>query len=214
MKGVIVLLVIWLFTNFSLHGQTWEEWTQQKKTAIQRLLEQVYANKVYIGYARQGYRIASGGLQAIRQIKAGDYRLHLGFIDSLKVVNPKIKDWTKVPAIISHQLQIIKSCKQALDLVRESGQFTPSETEYCKIVFDNLLAECLHTIDQLLLVIADGEQSMNDTERIKRIEFFYLDMQEKSSFAASFCNEMSVLALQRLTEQGEIDYSRKIQGYR
>jgi len=115
-----------------------------------------------------------------------------------------------VAEIIAQQLRIIKAGKQALDFIRESDQFTSDELDYCKKVFDNLLEECIKNIDELLLVITNGQLSMNDDERIKRIEKLYLDMQEKSSFTASFSNEMSVLAMQRLTEQTEIDYSKRI----
>lgn len=173
-------------------------------------MEQIAANQVYIEYAKKGYRIATDGLHTIRDIKNGDFRLHLGFIDSLKVVNPQIKSWVKVAEIITQQLRIIKASNQAVDFIRESNQFTHDELDYCKKVFDNLLEECIKNIDELLLVITNGQLSMNDDERIKRIEKLYLDMQEKATFTASFSNEMSVLAMQRLTEQTEIEYSKRI----
>ncbi len=212
MRKMLLLLSLFVI-SVNANAQTWEEWTQQKRTKIKRLMEQIAANQVYIEYAKKGYNIVSGGLHTIRDIKNGDFRLHLGFIDSLKVVNPKIKGWVKVADIITAQLRIIKAGKQALDFIRESTQFTNDELDYCKKVFDNLLEECIKNIDELFIVITNGELSMSDDERIKRIEKLYLDMQEKSSFTASFSNEMSVLAIQRLTEQTEIDYSKKIKGF-
>ncbi len=214
MKRILVLIIILFVACYSLNAQTWEEWTQQKKTAIKRLMEQIAANQVYIEYAQKGYKIMSDGLHTIRDIKNGDFHLHLGFIDSLKVVNPKIMSWAKVADIIACQLRIIKSTKQALVAVRESDQFTNEELDYCKRVFDNLLNECLKNIDELMLVITSGELEMTDDERIKRIGKIYLDMQDKSAFTSSFSNEMSVLAIQRLTEQTELNYSKTINGIR
>jgi hypothetical protein len=204
-----LLLLLLLFSN-ALMAQNWEEWTQQKKTKIKRLLEQIAASKVYIEYAHKGYKIVTDGLHTIRDIKNGDFKLHLGHFDSLKVVNPQVKKWTKVADIIAMQLRIIKSVKQAVNAVRESGQFTSEELDYCKKMFDNLLEECLKNIDELVVVITSGELSMTDDERIRRIEKIYLDMQDKSTFTASFTNEMNVLAIQRLTEQTEINYSKRI----
>lgn len=213
MKKVFAFLVLITCCQISF-CQTWEEWTQQKKTAIKRLMEQIATNQVYIEYAQKGYKIVSDGLHTIRDIKNGDFHLHLGFIDSLRMVNPKIRSWAKVADIIACQLRLIKSSKQALATARESGQFTNEELDYCKKVFDNLLNECLKNIDELMLVITSGELEMKDDERIRRVEKIYLDMQDKSAFTSSFTNEMSVLAIQRLTEQTELNYSKTINGIR
>jgi hypothetical protein len=118
-----------------------------------------------------------------------------------------------VADIIATQLRILKSARNAINAVRESGQFTNDELDYCKNVFDHVLSECLKNIDELMMVITSGELEMTDDERVKRIERIYLDMQDKTAFTASFSNEMSLLAMQRLSEQTEINYSKKINGY-
>lgn len=212
MKKLLVLAGL-LSISLLATSQTWEEWTQQKKTRIKRLLEQIAANKVYIEYAQKGYKIVTDGLHTIRDIKDGDFHLHMGHFDSLKVVNPRIRNWVKVADIIAAQLRIIQSARNAVSAVRESGQFTTDELDYCKNVFDHLLDECLKNIDELMIVITSGQLEMTDDERIKRIDRIYLDMQDKSAFTASFSNEMGLLAMQRLTEQTEINYSKKINGY-
>lgn len=213
MKRNSIICVLMAACCLSASAQTWEEWTQQKQTRIKRLLEQIVANKVYIEYAKKGYKIVSDGLHTIRDTKKGDFRIHLGHIDSLKIVNPKIKNWIKVADIITYQTRISNTGKQAIDAVRQSRQFTNAELGYCKKVFDNLLEECLKSIDELVMVITNGATEMTDDERIKRIEKIYLDMQDKSSFASSFSNEMSLLVIQRLTEQAELNYSKKLNGY-
>lgn len=208
MRMFIFLLSI-ISCQFSF-AQTWEEWFQQKQTAIKRLEEQIAANKVFIEYAKKGFKIVSSGLNTIRDIKQGDFDLHVGFIDSLKIVNPQIKKWAKVAGIIAMQLHIIKTSKQALIAVRESAQFTPDELDYCKNVFDHLIEECMRCIDELLMVITSGELEMTDDDRLSRIDQIYSDMQDKFSFTGSFSNEMSTLAVQRLSEQIEINYARTI----
>src|SRR5690606_28402624 len=135
MKKLVLLIALFSASNFS-SAQNWEEWTRQKKTKIKRLLEQIAANKVYIEYAQKGYKIVADGLHTIRDIKNGDFRQHFGFIVSLKVVNPKIRNSAQVAAILAAQLQLIRRAKQALEVVQESGQFTQEELDYCKKVFD------------------------------------------------------------------------------
>src|SRR5258706_14560273 len=104
MKKIIMGFVMCSASFCSIHAQTAEEWTQQKKTQIKYLLQQIAANKVYIDYLEKGYSIARNGLQTIQNIKKGDFNLHFNFFDSLKKVNPKIKGWAKVADIIAYQL--------------------------------------------------------------------------------------------------------------
>ncbi len=210
MKSLFIILLI--SRSFFSFGQTAEEWTEQKKTQIKYLLEQIAANKVYIDYLEKGYRIVHAGLQTIQNIKKGDFNLHFSFLDSLKKVNPVVKGWAKVADIIAYQLRIIKTAKQTIQDIKETKQFTDDELNYCKKVFDNLLDECLKNIDELFMVITDGQLTMKDDERIKRIDKLYADMQDKYAFTSSFTNEMGILSAQRFSEQVEINLSKKING--
>lgn len=210
MKALFVILLV--SKTFFSFGQTAEEWTEQKKTQIKYLLQQIAANKVNIDFIEKGYQIAHAGLQTIQSIKKGDFNLHCGFLDSLKIVNPSIKVWTKVADIIAYQLRILKNAKQTIKDIREAGQFTGEELDYCKMVFDNLLKECLKNIDELVMVTTDGELTMKDDERMKRIDKLYADMQGKYAFTSSFSNEMGILSAQRLSEQTELILSKKLNG--
>ena len=199
----IFLIIGFLSCLFCSHAQ-------QKEKQIKRMLEQIAANKVYIDYLEKGYSIARNGLQTIQNIKKGDFNLHFNFFDSLKKVNPKIKTWTKVADIIAYQIRIIKDTKQTIKDIKEAHQFTDNELDYCKAVFDNLLEECLKNIDDLVTIITDGGVEMKDDERMKRIDRLYADMQDKYSFTSSFSNEMGILSAERLSEQVEINMSKKI----
>ena len=186
---------------------------QQKEKQIQRMMENIAANEVYIDYLEKGYRIVHSGLNTIQAIKKGDFNLHFIFFDSLKKVNPRIKAWAKVADIITVQLRIIKDSKQAIQNAREAKQFTNEELNYCVTVFDNLLDECLKNIDELVMTITDDNLIMKDGERMKCIDKLYEDMQDKYSFTSSFSNEIGVLSAQRLSEQTEILMSKVINGF-
>ena len=67
-------------------------------------------------------------------------------------------------------------------------------------------------MDELYLTITSDELQMKDSERIKRIDRLFFDMQDKYSFCESFSEECSVVAMQRLSEQSETTMSKKING--
>jgi len=207
-----LLILVLLIISGLCKGQTIEEWTQQKKTQIKYLLQQIAANKVYLEYLEKGYGIARTGLNTIQHIKKGDFDLHRDFISSLSKVNPKIKSYSRVADIIAYQVRIVKNIHTSINNIKESNQFNPGELDYCSDVFDNLLGECFKNMDELYLTITSDELQMKDSERIKRIDRLFFDMQDKYSFCESFSEECSVVAMQRLSEQSETTMSKKING--
>ncbi|MFW1401573.1 hypothetical protein ACEV76_24805, partial [Vibrio parahaemolyticus] len=66
--------------------------------------------------------------------------------------------------IIAYQVKIIKQTKMTLQQIKETKQFTETEVDYCKQVFDNLLDECIKTVDELILVTTSGNLEMKDDE--------------------------------------------------
>jgi len=207
--AIIILIAV---SSAPVNSQTLAEWTQQKKTQIQYLLDQIAANKVTIDYVEKGYEIAKFGLSTIQNIKLGDFTLHRDFFGSLKIINPSIKGYKKVADIIACQVRIVKDIGATIKNIKGSGQFTADELDHSKAVFENLLEECLEDVDELYVVITSGEWQMRDDERIKRIDQLYGDMQANYSFCRSFSEECRVLAMQRLKEQIEIKVGKKLNG--
>lgn len=206
------MATVGLFASFSSSAQTTDEWLNQNSTQKKYLLQQIAALQVYLGYAKKGYNIVTGGINTIRNIKNGDLNLHRDFFNRLKNVNPAIHRYAKVADIIACQVKIIKQTKLVLQQIRETKQFTEAELNYCKQVFDTLLGECIKTVEELMLVTTSGELEMKDAERLKRIDGLYADVQDKYSFACSFSEDMGLLAVQRLGEQMEINRSKLING--
>ena len=193
-------------------AQTVNEWVNQKFTQKKYLLQQIAALQVYINYAKKGYNIVSGGINTIRDIKKGDLNLHNTFFSSLKTINPKISRYSKVADIISYQVRIIKLARQTLQSIREANQFSVEEIEYCKMVLDALLDDCIQSITELIEIITPDKLQMTDDERLVRIDKLYLDMQDKFTFSNVMSEDISLLALQRLSEQIEINRSKRING--
>lgn len=210
-KTAILSLILIAFVSCS-YSQTSGEWLNQKSTQKKYLLQQIAALKVYINYAKKGYSIVSGGINAIRDIKKGELNLHNKFFNSLKSINPKISRYAKVADIISYQVRIIKLVRQTLQSIREANQFTVEEIEYCKKVLDALLDDCVQSITELLDIITPDKLQMTDDERLGKIDKMYLDMQDKFTFCNVMSEDVGLLTLQRLTEQAEINRSKLING--
>ena len=209
MKKMIIFIVLAIVSH-QLKAQTFDEWFRQKKTQIRYLIQQIVANQVYIGYLQKGYKIARTGLTTINDIKHGDFNLHYAFFDSLKHVNPKIRNWAKVADIAAMQVQVIKQAKLAVHQSQSSKQFTSSELTYLQNVFSHLLDECSKDMDALLVVATSGKTAMTDDERIKRIDGIYNAMQDKLLFSKSFADEAALLAAQRHNEKTDIDVSKQL----
>ncbi len=211
MKVLFLIITLYLVAPSS-NAQTTDEWFNQKSTQRKYLLQQIAVLQVYLGYAKKGYNIVTSGINTIRNIKNGDFNLHRDFFNRLKNVNPAIRKYAKVADIVAYQVKIIKQAKFTLQQIRETKQFTEAELDYCKQVFDNLLDECMKTVEELILVTTSRKLEMKDDERLKRIDGLYADVQDKYSFACSFSEDMGLLAVQRLGEQMEINRSKFING--
>ena len=211
-----ILITMWVVVSCALaNSQTLAEWTQQKKTQIEYLLDQIAANKVYLEYVEKGYEISKTGLNTIQDIKSGDFKLHSDLFRSLEIVNPDIRGYARVADIITTQVRIVKVISTTTKNLGASGQFKVTELDQIKLVFENILEECLENIDELYLVITGSESGsdcyrMTDDERIKRIDQIYAEMQCKYSFCRAYSGECSVLAMQRLNEVLEIEVGKKI----
>lgn len=176
------------------------------------LLQQIAALQVYIGYVQKGYSIARQGLNTISHIKNGEFNLHKDYFNSLKTVNPKIKNYSKVAEIIALQVNIIKIYKEAAKQVKRSGSFHNGEVSYINGVFEKLLDDCTKTIDALRTITTSGELEMKDNERLKRIDALYSEMQDKYTFVKGFSSEAKLLAASRIREQNDIQKIRVLNG--
>lgn len=201
---LIIFTIVLLMSVANLHAQTYAEFFRQKKTQTKYLLEQIAALKMYAGYAKKGYDIASTGLNTIRGFSKGEFNLHNTFISSLKTVSPVIKNNTKVAEIIILQLEIAKSFRN----IRNSGS-SSTTSAYVETVRANIVEECGYDLEELLLVITSGKVEMQDDERLQRLDRIYESMLEKSAFVQSFSNRVNLVNQQRDNEQRSINQLRQ-----
>jgi len=212
MKKIFFLVVFALLFASGTKAQTFGEWFRQGATQKKYLLQQIAGLQVYMGYVQQSYSIAKQGLNAISATDNGEFKLHKDYFHSLKFVNPKIKNYSKVADIIAMQVNIIKVYKEAGRQVKHSGSFNGDEISYTIGVFERLMNDCTKVIDELITLTGSGQLEMKDDERLKRIDALYSDMQDKYTFIQSFSIEAKLLAASRTQEQSNIQSIRALYG--
>lgn len=200
-----MLMFFYATTSF---GQTLAEFFNQKKTQKKYLLEQIVALKLYAGYLKKGYDIASSGLSTVKEFKNGEFNLHNTFISSLKTVSPAIRMSGKVAEIITCQIAI----GRAFNGVDNNEYLSATNQLYIKEVKDKVMEECLNDMEELLLVITSGKVEMTDDERITRLDKIYVAMKDKSAFTQRFTADVSLLVYQKENEQKSINHLKQLYG--
>lgn len=208
-KILMVGLGFWL-CSFSVSAQTWDEWFSQKKTQKKYLIQQIAALKVYLKYLKEGYDVAKKGLGMIGDIKDGNFNDHSTYFQSLGLVNPTVKNASKVALIVVYQSQIISEFRTLDKECKRDPNLTADEVRYVHAVYNNLLQQCESSIDGLNTLITDNTSQLKDDERIERVDQIYEDMKDKYAFTRSFSNSTRMLMTQRAHELQESVGSKKL----
>ncbi|WP_235894393.1 hypothetical protein [Flavobacterium zepuense] len=194
------------------HGQTWSEWFSQNSTQKKYLLQQIAALKVYSEYAQKGYRIAKEGLSTIGNLTGGEFNLHGVFFNSLKMVNPEVRNYAKVADIIALQVKIVQEYNRTRSSLSASDTFHGDELDYINRAFGRMLVNSEAVLDELIAVTTDNQLEMKDDERMARIDALYLAMQDNYRFCKGFGNEAKAMAVARMREKNDALTGRAMQG--
>lgn len=202
MQTLFLLSLLLTLCLPAIHAQTpnADEILRQKKTQRKYLLAQITELQIYLGYLQKGYDIAREGLYTIRSIKNGEWDLHRIFFGSLKIVNPRIKNYAKVAAIVDNQQRVLRTFNNGWKDIKASGQFSATELDYCYQVFNRVLDDTEQNIAMLLLVLSNGELEMTDDERIACIDRLYTESQDTRLFITDFSDKVRLQAIGKARE--------------
>ena len=203
MKKIVLLLLLMGLSNGNILAQEKQR---------EELLKQIAAFKVYIEYAQKGYSIAKKGLNTISDFKRGELNLHADYFNSLNLINPQIKNYSRVAKIISLQVKILNSCNRTIRHINQNDLFHGNEVAYIKRVLARLITDCDTAVDELIAVLTQGKLEMKDDERLERIDKLYQSMQENYSFCEDFSNQTRMMSFSRSTENKDVKTSRALQG--
>ncbi|SDF14574.1 hypothetical protein SAMN05216464_113110 [Mucilaginibacter pineti] len=158
---------------------------------------QLAAMKSTLTELRKGFQIVSNGYGNVKNISKGNFDVHKTFLDGLMAVSPAVRKYYKVREIADDQIRIVSERKQALQRIRESGNFNPQEISYISGVYENLVIQSLQNLDDLIMVTTAGKLRMSDDERLKSIDRIHASMQDKVAFMQGFGNDTRLVSFQR-----------------
>jgi hypothetical protein len=203
-RGLGGLLLLLCFSS-TVQAQTFAEWWSQKSTQIKYLEQQIVASQVYYGYLKQGYHISQQGLGVIGDWKNGELNLHRDYYNSLKTVNPVIRNNPKLNAIAAYADAI----PGQFDHLQKLSGLTAGNRVYINAVRQKVLSECNRDLQELELVAVNGKVEMTDDERIQRLDKLYDSMKDKFAFTVTYCNQVKMLLLQKHQELQQLQTERR-----
>ncbi|SEJ52936.1 hypothetical protein SAMN05216327_11241 [Dyadobacter sp. SG02] len=211
-KKCVLLTFFLLFALGESRAQLFKEWFRQNRTQRQYLKEQIVQLKLYLELTKKGYKIAKAGLNTIHQIKNCEFKLHKNRFDSLLVVKSGITSLSR--------LQHISDLHGSVNEIYEE---LPRDIEACqglspaqKRQFNDVLTE-FYDDSQVLVygffaVVRDGQLSMTDDERIKRIEHFYVEFEKNYMFAQDLRRQIGLVCELVKREIQDLENCRKLHG--
>jgi hypothetical protein len=200
-------LLCFLLCDFGFQlvkAQTFAEWFSQKKTQLKYLTQQIAALEQYGSFVKQGYAISQHGLGGIGNWVAGEFDLHNGYYNSLRTVNPYIRNNPKANSIVQMAQQIPGQFDQLSRLA-----LTANTRTYIASVKNSILADVDKDLAELQTVLG-GQVAMSDDERLKRLDAIYAKVLDKLVFSRSFCSQVRILVNQRSLELQDIQTQQRI----
>lgn len=196
----------------AVSAQTTAEWLRQKKTQKKYLMQQIVALQAHIGSIKKGYDIAKKGLHAVSDLKNGELNLHADYFNSLKTVNPQIRQYARIGEIIATQGKIMKDYNALFQKIIMGSTYQDKELDYIEQVFAKMLDDCELILGELVTVISNGQLELKDDERLERIDLLYNAMKDNAAFSRSFIQDILGMEQNRNNTTLNIQLSRKRSG--
>jgi hypothetical protein len=151
-------------------------------------------------------------LEEIRSWADKQKKLYADYFDELRKVKTALTYYQRVRDIMDQQVAIVTEYKAAWALFKQDRNFTPDELDYMFSTYTGILGETGKNVDQLFLVINAFTTQMTDAKRLAIINSVADHVEQNLMDLKDFNQENKMLSLQRATEQGDIDYVKKLYG--
>jgi len=123
-----------------------------------------------------------------------------------------VRNYPRVAEIIGAEYSIVSEYKTATTRAAAGGHFTPAELTYLGTTYFRLFQRSQQCIESLTMVMTDNELRLSDDGRIQSIDRIYEDITGQLRFIRQFDNAVSLQAIQRLKEAGDMSTLQKIYG--
>lgn len=124
------------------------------------------------------YEIVQRGYLQVKSVTEGNFQLHEVFLNRLYTVNPKVKTYYRVGEIFHLQVQLLEFSRNSLKQLKLEPKSSLQDIAYLSGVFFRLTGVSMRNLEELILLITDGQFQMDDAERISAIDRIYSDMRK------------------------------------
>ena len=139
-------------------------------------------------------------------------KLYADYFEELRKVKTALTYYQRVRDIINQQAQVVREYQAAWALFKQDRHFTADERDYMFDVYSGMMDESVKNIDGLFLVINAFATQMSDAKRLEIIDGVAGRVEQTLMDVKQFNEENKMISLQRATEQGDIDYVKKLYG--
>jgi hypothetical protein len=203
-----VFLLLLVLPGSGLLAQSVSDVIQQLVMDVQKLSQL----KQILSEMQQGYAMVKKGYEDIKGLSQGTFSLHKAFLDGLLAVSPVVSSYAKVADIISKEARLVKDYQAANGYFRNGGRFTSQEMGAFGVLYGNLLQRGVKNVNELWMVITDGQLRMSDAERLSAIDRIDQDMTQQLSFLHTFNNNVALQEAQRLQARQDAGTVRALYG--
>lgn len=200
MKSLVICVVL----GFSLFG--FPKLVQAQEDEIQQLLlnaQKLEQLKDLLQNMKDKYQILNQGYQQVSNLTEGNFRLHEVFLNRLVQVNPKVKSYHRVGEIIQLQIQMIQAITASKRQIRLNALLIDEELDQVLRVYSSFSTSSLKNLQELTLLLTDGELQMDDWERLQGIDRVYNSMQSLAGGLGRY--HVSLRGLTELRKSAELD---------
>jgi len=204
MRKLVAIMILLAGMVISCRAQSTGDLIQQLLLDARKLAEL----KTILQDMKKGYEILDKGYTEIRDLAQGRYNLHKAFLDALLAVSPSVRNYHRVGTILDDEYALVKEYRQAKQEAYAGGLFTTQELGYFDGMYRTLYKRSLQSLDELTMVITDGELRMSDAQRLSSIDRVYSDISSQLWAVRRLRWEASLQMAQRQHEKYELNLLR------
>ena len=208
----ILLTVLLALSGIDSRAQLFKEWFRQNRTQREYLKEQIAQLKIYLELTKEGYKIAKEGLNTIHQIKNGEFKLHKNRFDSLQIVKSGITSLSRLQHISDLHGSVNEICEKLPAQIQACQGLSAGQKKQFTEALTKLYDDCQVLVYGFFAVIRDGQLSMTDDERIKRIQHFQQEFEKNYLFAQDLRRQVGLICEQVKNEIEDIENRRALHG--
>jgi len=173
---------------------------KQKLSSLKSTLEDMY----------KGYASLKDGYTHVLDIARDNFSLHQLFLDALWVVSPSVSSDPHVNNILDMEYRLVAEYKTAAARWGNNSAFSPQEITYISSVWSDLLDKSLQAVEELTLVLTDGQLQMTDAQRLQLIDRIDADIRAEYTTLQRLDNNLALREAQRQKETNDINALKQL----